>query len=102
MIENGDNAEVQLRGDLTIRTAEHVCERLREALSRSNHLIIDCSEAAEVDLTLIQQLLAARRSAERSGGTLSFRRPGTGPLFAVLEAAGFLAEDARFWTGTGE
>ena len=87
-----------------MRTAEALQATLRDAVQRHDHIEIDCSGVSEADLTLIQLLLAARRSAERDGKRLVLSAPAAGALREALETAGFLpvddapaSQDMAFW-----
>ncbi len=77
-------------GKLTVRGIDALHERLRDALARHPAVTLDCSAAEAVDVSLIQLLLAAHRSAGARFGL-------AGPLPAVLRDAldrgGFLAGD---------
>lgn len=93
---------LQLAGDIGIRSAEAVRGRLLEALRPGGDVIVDCTGATDPDLTTLQLIAAARRAAEGAGHRLTLRPPVAGALLAVADAAGLLAADEGFWTGTGE
>jgi anti-anti-sigma regulatory factor len=88
---------------LTIRQAEDIRDRLLAALHDRQDIIIDCSATTEVDLTFIQLVLAARKSAAAAGKHLSLVPPGNGLLTEVLQQAGLvgapdmLPADKSFW-----
>ena len=93
-----------LDGPATVRTAAALQASLRDAIRQHNHIEIDCTGVTEADLTLIQLLLAARKSAERDGKQLTLSAPADGTLREVLEIAGFLptgdapvSQDVAFW-----
>ena len=76
-------------GPLTVRNIVTLQERLLEALQTGLPTEIDCSGATEVDLSFLQLLIAARRSAAGQGSALTCRGPASGPLRDVLVRSGF-------------
>jgi ABC-type transporter Mla MlaB component len=80
---------VLLEGSLTMRTVEAVCETLREALARHQVVRLDCGGAEEVDLAVLQVLVAARRSALDSNKIITFIKTPDGALLNALHRAGF-------------
>jgi ABC-type transporter Mla MlaB component len=101
------NVAIVLDGVLTIRTTDEARARLTDALARAPTVSVDCSAATEVDVSLIQLLLAARRSAARNGGQLILAQPADGALLATLLRGGFIAAggpsrgaDDDFWLQT--
>jgi ABC-type transporter Mla MlaB component len=93
-----------LPSSATIRTVETLRSELLAALERQAALEIDCAALAEADLSLIQVLLAARKTAQASGKTLALAQPASGVLRDVLLRSGFLAaaggppkEQDAFW-----
>jgi ABC-type transporter Mla MlaB component len=84
-----------LDGILTVRTIDEARVRLVDALARGSTVRVDCSAVVEADVSLIQLLLAARRSAARDGRTLSLAHPAEGVLLTTLLQGGFLAPDRQ-------
>ena len=85
-------------GAATIRHAEDIAERLKQALESSDHVEVDCTGVTEVDFTFMQLLLAARKSAETGGKTLSLSAPASGALLEAVTICG--AQEgprATFW-----
>lgn len=62
-------------------------------------LTADVADDAAVDLTFIQLVEAARRTAREAGLAFSLARPAAGQLREILERGGFLAtqDDEEFW-----
>jgi ABC-type transporter Mla MlaB component len=83
-----------LDGAQTVRTIDATYRNLTAALAEHATVSVDCSAATEVDVSLIQLLLAARASAARAGKTVALAAPASGVLAAALIQGGFLAEDA--------
>ena len=85
-------------GAATIRQADEIAERLKQALASSDRVEIDCGEVTEVDLTFLQLILSARKSAEATGKVLSLSAPACGALLEAVTVCG--AQDgprAEFW-----
>jgi ABC-type transporter Mla MlaB component len=100
--QQSEAARVILDGPLTVRWIDTVQAKLVAALLRHTIVTVDCTGATEVDLSLIQLLIAARTSARHAGKTLRMAAPAEGVLHAALIIGGFLpdAPDAVFWTGS--
>ncbi|MFL9823400.1 STAS domain-containing protein [Rhodoplanes sp. SY1] len=97
-------AVVDLAGAQTVRTIAAAHERLRAELDRADAVRIRLDDVSEFDLTLVQLVLAARRSARAAGKSLDLAAPARGALRRALDRAGFLATDpadpcggAAFW-----
>lgn len=93
-----------LPADATIRHADDLHRALISTIAQHTSVVADCSAIREADLSAVQLLLAARRSATAQGKHLALAAPASGALLAVLERAGMLAPnspedlpDADFW-----
>lgn len=64
----------------------------------------DVAEDAVIDLTFIQLLESARRTARETGVAFGLAAPATGALRETLERGGFLvaADDQDFWLMNSE
>ena len=80
-----------LGGSLTTPTSEETHRALAQALEGCDSLTLDCSEATEIDVSLLQTLVAARCSAERSHKTIGLASPPRGVLLDALRRCGFAA-----------
>ena len=96
-----DARRLPLDGALTVRTIGTTRDAVLDALAKHAAIEIDCTCADTIDLSLIQLLLAARRSAQAAGKRLTLVAPADGALRHALEQGGFLpAEGADpFWSG---
>jgi anti-anti-sigma regulatory factor len=94
-------ASVLLDGALTVRNIANVRDILLAALTDHHVVRVDCRAADAVDLSCIQLLLAAHRSASQAGKQLVLAAPADGLLCAALEQGGFLgaAGGDPFWSG---
>lgn len=92
---------IELSGVQTVRSIRAVHFRLTDELARNQAIEIDCNAVTELDLSLIQLLLAAKRSADKVGKSFTLAAPAAGPLRDSLDRAGFLAagesSTAAFW-----
>jgi len=95
---------VRFDGSLTLPRAEAIRSTLAAALDDGAPIAIDCGGATDVDVSFIQLLLAARRSAAQRGASLALAAPAAGVLRTALERGGFLtatsqggASDSDFW-----
>lgn len=85
-------------GAATIRHAEDIAARLRQALGSSDHVEIDCSEISEVDITFVQLVMSAHKTAEGAGKTLSLSAPAKGSLLEAVTICGAQnGPRATFW-----
>ena len=97
---------LRLDGALHLPRIEACRDRVMAALQANQAVEIDCRDATDIDLTFVQLLLAARRSAASQGRSLTLAGPAEGALLAALQRGGFLpgpdAPDAAafgFWRG---
>lgn len=95
---------VRLDGALTVRNAAGIHQRLRESLRQHATVTLDCDAATDVDLSFVQLVLSARKSASLSGKSLSLVAPATDMLAGTLRRAGLLGvasasegADHLFW-----
>ena len=93
-----------LVGEITLQSVESIHSRLLE-MAGEPVVEIDCDGVTEADLSLVQLILAARSSAERSARTITLAHPAAGALLATLQRGGFLnadtdqpSADRAFWT----
>lgn len=91
-------------GALTVRNIATVQSKIVAALQDHATVQIDCGAAAEIDLSFVQLLLAARKSAVKRGKSFSLCQPASGVLRDALMRSGFLpavegasGDDAAFW-----
>ncbi len=98
-----ESSRLDLRGIRTLRTADATRALLQGALARDLKVSIDCEGVTELDLSLIQLLVAAQASARLAGANLSLTSPPQGLLLETLIRAGFEPKraeddaDGGFW-----
>ena len=85
-------------GAATIRHAEEFAERLKQALDSADRVEVDCTGVTEVDITFMQLLLSACKSAGARGQTVSLSTPASGALLeAVIICGAQEGPRAHFW-----
>lgn len=96
--EPDQNSEIP---KFTIREIAEIHQQLLQAFAGANRLCLDIDDDAQVDLSFVQLIEAARRYAEESGKTLLLARPAGANVRAVLDRCGLAAassaRSARFW-----
>lgn len=92
-------ATIEFVGELTIRTIASLRERLVDFLAGSTAVQARVAPDATVDLTFVQLLESARRTAREAGAAFALAEPAAGQLRETLERGGFLAaaDDRNFW-----
>ncbi|MFN3521867.1 MAG: STAS domain-containing protein [Phenylobacterium sp.] len=103
-MSTSSSVDVEFSGDLTIRSIAEICNHLREALQAHDDVKVSVAEDAEADLTFVQLMESARRSAESDGKRFALAQAAAGGLLETLRRGGFLSErdEARrdFWLST--
>ena len=71
--ESGRKIELVLDGPLTIEKASAIRTKLISTLSRGNEIVISIDADVPVDLSFLQLLCAAHRSASKLGKAFALR-----------------------------
>lgn len=98
-------AVVRLAGDLGLRTCDATHAALLDAIAAHDEVVVDCTDADEIDASLPQLLLAARKAAAGRGCRLRLSAPASGAMLDALVRGGFVDPDHPdpFWSnGAGE
>jgi anti-anti-sigma regulatory factor len=86
---------------VSIRNIKQVHAELLDCVNKRDEVEIDLENSIEIDLSLIQLIEAARKTAETSGKSISLTRPANDTVRAALERAGlfdsFTSDDTKFW-----
>ena len=95
---------IEFVGELTIKTIAGAHARLTEVFGASGAVKADVAEDAVVDLTFVQLIESARRTARETGVAFDLAAPAAGQLRETLARGGFLAaaDDQEFWLKTSE
>jgi ABC-type transporter Mla MlaB component len=103
MVDVAHHEHLVLDGALTVRNIAAVYAKVADALQHHAAVAIDCDTATEIDLSFVQLLIAARKTASNSGRSLALARPASGALRDALTRGGLLpaaevaGDDAAFW-----
>ena len=98
MTSNGTR-EITFGGALNIREAPRLHAEILAAMASGEALVIDVSGVTEADVSFVQLLLAARRSADAQGKPLTLKGPVLEAVRAVLRRGGFATDDTGWLTG---
>ncbi len=92
---------IEAPSSVTVRSAGEFAGQLLGAVQSGGDIDIDLSALAEVDLSFVQLVLAARTHLEQEGARLGLAQPAGPALAALLDRAGFLGDpqpaDLDFW-----
>jgi anti-anti-sigma regulatory factor len=107
MSAQSSEGRVQLQGSLSLRDARRLHGLLQDAISASREVQVDLREVSAVDVSIIQLIASARKSAEQRGRKLTLVTGSSGAFEATLAKAGFLGGDGTcrntdeaFWIGS--
>jgi anti-anti-sigma regulatory factor len=98
---------VVLSGSIDVKSVQNSFQRLEDAfagaLGTGLSLAIDLSEVVDADVTFVQLMESARRTAAQTGIAIRLCAPAQDAVLQTLQRGGFLTEppDARtlFWRG---
>jgi anti-anti-sigma regulatory factor len=89
MTSSSVSVPLKLCGSLTTPNSEETHRAIRDALSGSESLVVDCSTATEIDVSFLQLLVSAQRTAERAHKAIALASPPQGVLADALRRCGF-------------
>jgi len=96
-----ESRSIRLSGAGGIRNITQHYEVLSEGINTGADIALDLRDVEEADLAFIQLVVAARRSAEARGLSLTLSHPAPEPTLQTLERGGFIGavpDDRRnFW-----
>lgn len=97
---------VVLEGALGLRDTKRIHELLRGAMGAASAVELDVSNVSDMDISIIQLIVAARKSAEQDGRTLTLVTRPNNAFATMLVKAGFLGANGasrvaneEFWAG---
>jgi anti-anti-sigma regulatory factor len=98
---------VDLGIDPSIKTVAELRDRLITAIAQESEIVISGEAAKSVDVSVLQLLASAHRSAAAAGKPISLLAPAGGAIHQGLQKAGFLSplgesltREGSFWTST--
>jgi anti-anti-sigma regulatory factor len=101
LVAEGMCAIVKLAGRIDVRSIEDSFEKLKLAARSGASLEIDLDDVTDIDLTLLQLIESARKSAAQSGTAVRLSAPAHGCVFETLRRGGFLSDppdaQTQFW-----
>lgn len=95
------NAETELLcldGDCGLRKSAELVAELQKKLAIDGDVVVDATAAAAADISTIQILVSAHKSALTAGKSLRVHVPLHGALGEVLVKGGFVAADGAALT----
>ena len=100
----GPAGHVRLHGPLNLQTITAAHTALSETLGNHAQVTVALDAPEDVDLTLVQLLLSARRTALERGGSLDLAGPAEGGLLEILRRGGFVEtpDQRAFWLHSNE
>ncbi len=97
---------LKFSGVIDVRSIQKPFQAIKKAAASGRDIQIDLAAVTEIDITFVQLIESARRSAAQAGTGISLAKPATGMVLETLQRGGFLPDppDARtqFWTGQGQ
>lgn len=75
-------------GEMTIQFADEIRTKLADALEHHAIIEVNCTDATDMDVSFVQLLLAARKSALAKGGDVRLASPGSPLLSTTLTRGG--------------
>jgi ABC-type transporter Mla MlaB component len=101
--------ELTLAGSLTIENASAIRKKLITALMREDSLRVCIEADAAVDVSFLQLLCSAHRTASKLGKSFALGQAASGGFLAAVESAGYFRkrgcardrEETCLWTGGG-
>jgi len=91
---------LKLSGEMTIRTITDAWRNLQDAFQASDNIIVDLSDIGTTDMSFIQLLLSAQKTAEARNKAFHLSAPVKGDFRQDLERGGFLEPPSgtrTFW-----
>ena len=100
---------IELKGAHTLGSAAKLREKILQNLLGDGPLTIDAGSAEAIDISTLQVLVAAQKTASSRGQDLTVVVPKSTAVATLAQAAGFYGADGRAmipeaerWTGTLE
>ena len=86
---------VALTGSLGLKDAVRLHAELLAALEASQSVVIDATGLREADISIVQLVIAAQKTASAAGKTLTLNAGKDGVLAQLLTKSGILSADGR-------
>ncbi len=82
--------ELKMDGILTVANAATILGKMREALAQTDDLLVTVGEDAEVDVSFLQILCSAHRTAVKMNKCLRLNTPRSRAFDSATRAAGYV------------
>jgi hypothetical protein len=92
--QSSPNSAFLFPTSVTLRSAMDVRAALLTLLQSGAPITLDCTEMTEADLSLVQLVVAFRKSVVERGMTVALKEPASGALLQLLVRSGFLTAPA--------
>ena len=93
IIKEEDKVRVMLEGDLTVANAAELKTLLLEAMAaEGTHIEVDLEGVSGLDLSFLQMMCSAARTARNRGKELSLTGTKSGVLLQARKAAGYIRQ----------
>jgi len=101
---DSDETITLLSGEISIGTIDKAHAQLVEAFRAHRQVVGSVDPDANIDLSGVQLIESARRSALAAGGAFVLAEPAAGGLYETLRRGGFLEtlDQRAFWLKTSE
>jgi anti-anti-sigma regulatory factor len=87
-----DHEIIKLSGELTIERAEELRKMLRDTLERTERLFLSFTEVTEVDVSFLQLLCSAHRTALKANKSFWLDKDRPEALRSAIKEVGFVRE----------
>lgn len=81
---------IAIKGDATVGAATRLKATLQQALQSASAVTVSLENITGVDVTFLQLLCSAHRTAAEAGATLTIKGTDREPVTSLLRQAGFL------------
>jgi anti-anti-sigma regulatory factor len=83
-----DQFVIRCEGFLTLSSAPRIREEILAAINANSKVVADVSNATDADITFIQILIAAKRTASARGKTFLISAPENGVVMQKINSVG--------------
>ena len=103
-MSNTHSHTVDLGIEPSIKTVAELRDRLITAIAENDAVVVSAAKATSIDVSVLQLLVSAHRSAGAAGKIISLHAPKDGVLRQALQRSGFvspagesLTREGNFW-----
>ncbi len=92
-LEEGGTGKLILDGDMTVQRAGELKAALIEALDKANSVVIDLENITDADLSCLQLLCSAHRTALKTNKSVSLSEKAPQFFWDTVKKAGYSCKD---------